>query len=1282
MKILDRIRAAGNNKKALNLPSGGAVQLPLNDVAITGLSGTIRDVSRNLWFSPLEPIPAIAPPGSKFRQWGMPWGLNINWTPGSEGNSALGVSFEVLRGAAEGWDLLRIGLDTVKDTLCSMPWEIRPKKDVGESELDYKKRSSGDAVLSSLKKFFDRPDGIRPFELWLRRILDDQLVIDAPTIVYERDKSGKIASVPAVDGATIKPLVTDQGFRPRSPDIAYQQILYGLPSYEFTTDEMLWMPRNERTFRLYGVSDVQAILYTIQLGLSRQNFILDYYKEGNMPEGLCFLPPSVPISRVQEAQQWFDTVLAGDLGNRRRLRFLPSWSADDKGSKPSIIFPKEPLLKDELDEWFVKIICWRLGLSPQFMVKQMNRACHSSDTETLTENGWKKYEDIHPDDRIATINPRTGNLEYQKPTKKHVHWFSGEMIHFKNHVMDTLVTPEHDMWMRIQSNSAAYRKIKASKASGRRVLFSATPSCEWNEGQFIETFKLPDVPSGYSKLTVQDVAAIRAAKGKMTHRALANVYGVSSAAITRLLNTTSAPQRSSIIVGPTVNMDAWLEFLGYFLSEGGLSHQPKHYLLTLSQKKEPTASNISKCLSKLPFVSQEYPRQKDGMRRWNVYGKVLCQYLMQNTGGYCDDKKIPREFLNLPSRQLRILFDALMAGDGSWGRWKQAEISTSGSYASTSKQLASDVQELAIKLGYSASVKPHQDKRAPRKKSWIVLICNRKEYWIGKQHSVKTHYEGPVYCFTVPNGLFITRRNGKVSIHGNSAQTSVETAEEEGLMPKASFIALFINEIIGKMGFSERYEFAWGTRKEVDPVKQAQIDEIYIQNGTLVRNEVRERLGQDPLPQPEANIPGMLGQHGFIPLSMEMLAQSPVFAQQSNNGDDDKDPSSGGGTQKIFLKRLSLTMDYADWRSRRESDRFKAINPACCDPIRKGWQHALLQGTMYNLWGPLKILGADPDAVIAEARAFVNRSAVFVELPAQLPAASLKKSKRIKITGGHLTPESSIASAQMTAHLHNVFVHQRTRAKEKIKQLMKSAESDLLKTGFAPENISKSEIYAQLRKNDEDSKQVADELFNDLKSTWDSLVDASAQELERAGSSGVTKGALELSYSDGGGIASANQSAILYAKKRAAEMVGMKVVDGSLVENPNAKWAISDTTRADLQRIIKNAFEQETDLSDVISQIGSAGAFSEQRAEMIARTEVSMAQNRGNYDIWKQTGVVDKMIWTLSEDHDDSGCVCEDNDDVTVDFGQPFPDGSYCPPAHPACECAAYATVVSADDEE
>lgn len=64
--------------------------------------------------------------------------------------------------------------------------------------------------------------------------------------------------------------------------------------------------------------------------------------------------------------------------------------------------------------------------------------------------------------------------------------------------------------------------------------------------------------------------------------------------------------------------------------------------------------------------------------------------------------------------------------------------------------------------------------------------------------------------------------------------------------------------------------------------------------------------------------------------------------------------------------------------------------------------------------------------------------------------------------------------------------------------------------------------------------------------------------------------------------ASANTVAQEYARGRAAELVGMKRdVEGNLVPNPDARWAVSDTTREKIREIVSDAFAQETPIAEI-----------------------------------------------------------------------------------------------------
>ena len=1125
-----------------NLPiPAGAKQLPLPQISAATASQYIADVRPQGIFSALEPVSAMFPDRLDLRQRAIVPGENLQWIPGQE---EFGNYYWILRELVDSCVIFRMVLTTVLDRLCYQKWQIRPIQKPSESEKDYKKRTAADTRLDSLTAFFRSPDGVHPFSLWLRMILEDIVVIDAGAVWKERDLTGKVANLRPIDGATLNVLVTDQGFKPPPDSPAHQQVLYGIPWYNATARDITYVVWNPRTWRRYGNSSAQQFLTYLALALRRQEFQLAEYTAGNIPEALCFLPSDLPIDRVKEVQDWFDTVLAGDLSNRRRLRFLPGYGKSSDSSKPNVIFSKEALLKDPLDDYLFQASCYCLGTTPQAMLRMMNRACHSAETETLTENGWKRFDKIYFGEKIATVSPENNSLEYHAPDKLFVYPFEGKLKRFKTQNVEVQVTPEHKMWLK-ENGSREYRKCRADAVPSTFEFQASAYNCG---GEDRGTFHVPEV----EKLHDSD-------------------HG-----------------------GHTLSMDDWLEFLGYYLSEGGLSHAKNHFLLTLSQVNAEKAAKIEDCLRRTGFSWNRYPPQPGGIVRWNVYGKPLCTYLMQNVGGYCFDKRIPREFMSLCPRQLRILFDAYMLGDGSWDKRPNRKCG----YAQTcSKNLSDDVQELAFKLGYSASVRNWGEKRSNRRPTYRVLISNRLSHHVSNSQNKKSvsdfEYRGPVYCFDVKNHLFVTRLNGKIAIHGNTAQQSAESAEEEGLLPKMQGVKDFLDPIIQvDMGYAD-LEFAWVEKRETDALKQAQVDEIYVNIGVRTRNQVRENLGDDPDESPMADELTVTTAQGVMPIDTDEalnIAQQKqdIMAPEPTNGNGKKPGAGGKQPKKKVSKRLG---------SRIEPDK--------------------------------------------------------------------------------LTRESHASRERIAETFRKVFRRQKERAKEEAGRLMKGALALAL---------SAASKYLAKDSTDDDAQALADSIAASLQAEFDATIPEVQAGLSESMISGIGQGMLQIEVVDSAMIAAANTVAQDYARERAAELVGMRYDDdGNLIENPNAEYAITDTTRDKLRQIITDAFKQEKPMADIQSEIISAledesngiGIFSDARAELIARTEVMNAQVRGNFAVWQKSGLVNKVQWLTSED--EGVCpICEMNDGEIRTLGDPFPSGDIMPTAHP--RCVASGTIVSAPD--
>ena len=144
-----------------------------------------------------------------------------------------------------------------------------------------------------------------------------------------------------------------------------------------------------------------------------------------------------------------------------------------------------------------------------------------------------------------------------------------------------------------------------------------------------------------------------------------------------------------------------------------------------------------------------------------------------------------------------------------------------------------------------------------------------------------------------------------------------------------------------------------------------------------------------------------------------------------------------------------------------------------------------------------------------------------------------------------------------------------------------------------------------------------------------------------------------------------------FAKERGANLVGKTVNEnGELVDNPDAKWAISDKTRDVVNQLVTDAVALHWDMDQLADKLTDTGVFSDYRAEMIARTEISFAQNDATLEMGRlanERGVPVKKTWTTDGDPCPlcQAAEAEGVKDIDEDFG----DAGDGPPLHPNCMC-------------
>lgn len=358
---------------------------PLDPGLITrvaqGLRYALRGVSPDGWFSPNQPLPPVAQEEAEGRALDYPTGYNLRQQPRIDEP----VGFAELRALADSYDLLRIVIETRKDQIETLRWGFRVRTDDPDGDA-VAVASSGpkDPRIAELTRFFRSPDGIHSGEQWLRLLLEDLFVIDAPTIYIRRSLDGGVARLEVIDGATIKLLIDDGGRTPMPPDPAYQQVLKGLPAVDYTADELIYAPRNLRPHKLYGYSPVEQIVLTINTGLRKAIEKLYFYTEGNIPPAMVGVPESWNPDQIRKVQAWFDELLAGDMAAKRRLLFVPG------GMKTQLLKP-DPLT-DAFDEWLARIVCFAFSVPPTAFVSHTNRATAQTVQQAATDEGLEPLQ--------------------------------------------------------------------------------------------------------------------------------------------------------------------------------------------------------------------------------------------------------------------------------------------------------------------------------------------------------------------------------------------------------------------------------------------------------------------------------------------------------------------------------------------------------------------------------------------------------------------------------------------------------------------------------------------------------------------------------------------------------------------------------------------------------------------------------------------------------------------------------------------------------------------------
>jgi len=301
------------------------------------------------------------------------------------------VPWSVLKGLAEDVDIVQRCIQIVQDAIVGLEWswgfspQIIQQIMVEENVTNSAKAAAlarekyGDE-LQRVQEFFEYPDKRMGFTFsqWLTDIIYSHLVYDGIAVSPEYNLKGELMSLSTIDTSTIKILLDNQGFIPRPPSPAYQQILYGFPRGEFqaenvaedgtvpdayTEDQLAYYIRRPRPSSIYGYSQVEECINIATIYMERQAWLHAEYSNGVTPKMVVTTDGTESWTPEQLAyyERTYNDQFAGQTQRRQNFMLLrPGMKADQLRSV-------DEAYKNTYDQWLVQQIGAKFGI-PQNML--------------------------------------------------------------------------------------------------------------------------------------------------------------------------------------------------------------------------------------------------------------------------------------------------------------------------------------------------------------------------------------------------------------------------------------------------------------------------------------------------------------------------------------------------------------------------------------------------------------------------------------------------------------------------------------------------------------------------------------------------------------------------------------------------------------------------------------------------------------------------------------------------------------------------------------------------
>jgi hypothetical protein len=232
----------------------------------------------------------------------------------------------------------------------------------------------------------------------------------------------------------------------------------------------------------------------------------------------------------------------------------------------------------------------------------------------------------------------------------------------------------------------------------------------------------------------------------------------------------------------------------------------------------------------------------------------------------------------------------------------------------------------------------HSGNLGQRRHAKFIAASSHSAYWPFKEPPLKNEFDewlARVIClaFSYPPNALVSLSNRSI------ADQHQKQAEEEGLGPVKDWSSELFTDIIEREFGQSDIEHAYIEEDEIDQEKQGKILTGYTGGGILTINQARNRLGEEPDPNPAANQLMIKTATGLVPIESNTIegrkaieaAFPPPEPEVGGDLEGEKSEASsagGGGKEKTPPPQKIAKAARDPWPEKR----LKALIE-CCEPI-------------------------------------------------------------------------------------------------------------------------------------------------------------------------------------------------------------------------------------------------------------------------------------------------------------------------------------------------------------